>query len=219
MKLIIDELKSVPGVIGAYLFNLKTGVLASNLPGLFKEEKLVSLGRMLTKMNSAGRRSFPDIVEGTLFFEESAIVLREVSGGTCLIAICDPSFNSNLLTMSINLTLEELKNSGERADPIMQPAAAAAPPPKAAVPAANQLLADGPLATLLKEMQTLLSKVLGPMAQIVFQDALAEWAACHPPTAVALPQLVELLAREIGEPGRVKSYKQLLDAHLKSDHK
>lgn len=212
MKLVLDELKSVPGVIGAYLFNLKTGVLSNNLPGLFKEDKLVSLGRMLIKMNSAGRRNFPDIVEGTLFFEESVIVLREVSGGTCLIAICDPVYNSNLLTMSMNLTLEELKTSDE-------PAAAAPPPtaaaPSPASPSADQLMARGPLAAPLKEMQALLSKVLGPMAQIVFQDALAEWAANNPPTSAALPQLVELLAREIGDPERVKSYKQLLGPLLK----
>jgi len=97
-------------------------------------------------------------------------------------------------------------------DPVV-PAAKASPPPS--TPSPEQLLAGGPLAAPLKTMQELLGKVLGPMAKIIFEDALAEWLQKHRPAPATLPQLAEILGREIGDPQRARAYKQLLVAHFK----
>jgi len=117
------------------------------------------------------------------------------------------------------LLMEAFRHKDEQGRPAAEPAVAAAkaPPPPLPTPSPSpeQLLVGGPLAAPLQTMQELLGKVLGPMAKIIFADALAEWLQKHKPAPGTLPQLAEILGREIGDPQRARAYKQLLVAHFK----
>jgi hypothetical protein len=93
------------------------------------------------------------------------------------------------------------------------------PPPAAAAPGADELLADATLAAPLATMQELLGKILGPMARIVFRDALDEWGQKHKPTPANLTQLVDIIGREIGDTARARAYRQLLTAHFKPERR
>jgi hypothetical protein len=47
MQQIIDDLKSIPGVIGAFAFRTKQGILCNNLPSPFKPERLTEIAKTL----------------------------------------------------------------------------------------------------------------------------------------------------------------------------
>ncbi len=51
MHQLIDELKSVSGVIGACTYSPQNGLQESNLPGIFKPEKLAAIGRQFDGAN------------------------------------------------------------------------------------------------------------------------------------------------------------------------
>lgn len=191
MKQAIDELKSVPGVIGACLFSADGGMQQSNLPGIFKTEKLVAVANQLSKLLIAGRMSFSDINDLTLHYDESVVVARELRKGLVIFAICDPLFNHNLLTMSLNLLQEELRDHQDR--------------PLTATPVAR---ASSELDPLMDELKVVLAKVLGPMAGIILDEVQQEWAL-QGATAERLPELIEMLNLEIGDPDKIATFESL----------
>lgn len=114
------------------------------------------------------------------------------------------------------LLMEAFRHKDEQRRPAgetSQPKAKAAPISSPA--SAEQLLAGGPLAAPLASMQELLGKVLGPMAKIVFPEAVEEWLLKHKPIPTTLPQLADILCREIGDAQRARAYRQMLVAHFK----
>ena len=213
MQALLEELHNVNGVIGSYLFSCRNGVLSNTLPSLFRSEKLQALGRMLAKIHAAGRANFPDLAEGTLAFEEIVLVFRETAPETFLVVVAEPGYNGNLLGMALNTACAEL---GQTAG--SDSVGAAASPGKTA-PDLDRLLAGGPLAAPLAAMQTLLAKVMGPIAPIIFRETVEEWLTRHPPARSTLPALFDLLAREIGEPDKIQTYRQLITPHLQGSGK
>ncbi|WP_020674931.1 hypothetical protein [Geopsychrobacter electrodiphilus] len=207
MKQAIDELKAIPGVVGACLFGAQEGLLQSNLPGIFKPEKLSAVGKQLTKLLVAGRMSFSDLNDLSLHYDESAVIARELRKGLTIFVICDPSFNHNLLTMSLNLLQEEMNEQGGGGTLL-----------EATVPAddAGGAAQVGPdLDPLLDEIKGLLSKVLGPMASIIFDEILQEWSL-KGATVDRLGALMEMLHQEIGDPEKIVAFKALTAPLFKS---
>ncbi|AMV72264.1 hypothetical protein JCM30471_07480 [Desulfuromonas carbonis] len=212
MRTNLEELQTVAGVVGSYLFSLRQGVLASTLPPLFRTEKLQAMGRLLARIQTAGRGSFNDLSEITLVYEEFVLIVREAQAETLLVVIAEPGYNSNLLTLALNTTLNELPESSGTGSP-------ASPRPGKPAHTVDSLLAEGPLAAPLMAMQTLLAKVMGPIAPIIFRETAEEWLTRQAPSRSALPALFDLLAREIGDPEKVRTYRQLIAPHLQGPSK
>ena len=225
MEHVLDEFKSVQGVTGAYVYNARGLVLANNLPGIFKEAKLLNIGKVLAKLYSAGGLTFPDITDVFLSYEESIVMVREIADKSYLIILCEPSLNVNLVTLTMNLVKEDLKeairNAPPASGPQAAPAAAAKPaappqpviaeePPKAKRTTAKELMENGPLTASLQGMQAALAKVMGPMAKIIFVESVEKWQSICLPSFNNLPKLMEVLALEIMDPEKVAHYKELV---------
>lgn len=201
MKQAIDELKAIPGVVGACLFSTQEGLLESNLPGMFKPEKLAAVGKQVTKLLAAGRMSFDDLNDLSLHYDESVVIARELRRGLTIFAVCDPSFNHNLLTMSLNLLQEELRNQPEG-----QPVAAVSE--SVATKSAPAVTIDPSLEPLLGELKAALAKVLGPMASIIFDELQQNWAQ-EGATPERLSVLLEMINREIGDTDKIAAFSAL----------
>ncbi|RLB73895.1 MAG: hypothetical protein DRH07_00205 [Deltaproteobacteria bacterium] len=214
---LIDELKVIPGVMGACIVNSQTGVKVSNLPAIFRVERLVLVGQHLLKIYAAGRMSFADLTDITLNYDESVVVARELEKNTLLFAICDPSFNQNLLTMSFNLLHEEFKlgNFVEADAEIVAPGAGQTTAPS---PSAKGTISD-PLKNLLKAMKASLGKILGPMAEFIFDEATDLWIEQGAPDFSRIEELVEQLDREIDDQDKSTKYRQLISSALKDFQK
>ena len=106
---LIDELKAIPGVVGASIVDANEGVKATNLPAIFKPERLAQVGNHLLELYAAGQLSFKDLTDITLNFEESVVVARVLDRSIVIFVICEPTFNNNLLNMSLNLLQDEFK--------------------------------------------------------------------------------------------------------------
>ena len=97
MQQLIDDLKSIPGVIGSYIFRSSEGVRFSNLPSIFKPDRITEMTKSLIKIHSAGKQNFPDLVEVFINYEESMLFCRQFNGSDYVIAVCDPGMNLNVL--------------------------------------------------------------------------------------------------------------------------
>ncbi len=213
---LIDELKVIPGIVGACIVSTE-GLQATNLPAMFKPERLSLVGNHLLALSASGRNSFSDLTDMTLNYDESVVVARELIEGTILFAICDPTFNYNLLTMSFNLLQEEFKGGNFSASTVAAPvvtepvAAPPTPPSEAKISA--------PLQDLLDDLKRLLSKILGPMAGFVFDDVVEEWQAQGAAGFSRIEDLISGINREIDDQEKIDHYRSLIAPLLKSFQK
>ena len=212
---LIDELKVIPGVIGACIYNSHEGLKVSNLPAIFKPDRLNVIGKQLSKLYSAGTMSFDDLANLVLHYDESVIVARELEKNTLVFAVCDPSFNHNLLTMSLNLLQEEYRigkfeavspaKSGVASESIKEHSAQAAGPDQSAQ-----------VKGLLTEMKTVLAKVLGPMAGFVFDEALDSWTGQGAADMKRIDDLIALIEAEIGDQNKAADFRKEIAPLLKN---
>jgi hypothetical protein len=63
-------------------------------------------------------------------------------------------------------------------------------------------------------MQTTLAKFMGPMAQFIFLECVEKWLQDNQPVKTALPQLVDIVAAELGEPAKMSEYRQKVSSFL-----
>ena len=211
---LIDELKVISGVIGACIVDSREGLRVTNLPAIFKPERLNLVGKHLLKLYSAGRMSFDDLTDITLHYDESVVVARELEKGTLLFAICDPTFNQNLLTMSFNLLQEEF-NLGNFAEATTKTSQAEEEEPEAP----TETAISKPLQELFDEMKGTLGKILGPMASFIFDEVVENWVEQGAPAFSRIEELIEQLNQEIADQEKIDTYRQLISPALKSFQK
>ncbi|GAB4175448.1 MAG: hypothetical protein Tsb0017_26810 [Geothermobacteraceae bacterium] len=203
MQNLVTEIKAIPGVIGACCHHSQQGLVANSLPGLFKPDKLAAMGKHMARLLAAGRLNFPDLNDMVLQYEETTIVGKSIDQNLVLAVLCDPGINMNLLTMSLNLAMENL--SLDRQPPV----SSTLPPPAGT----GSQAASQPAMAITKEMEamkTALSKVVGPMASIMFDDALREAADFGESGNTLLARLQAILTREIGDEEMAARYRQLV---------
>ena len=114
MRYAIDELKMMPGVLGACFIQADIGVTAANLPAVFKKERLESIGSSLAKIYTAGTTSLDGFSCLALHFDESVVVARAVGVGTFCFVISDPAYNLNPLIMYLDLLQQEISDHSDR---------------------------------------------------------------------------------------------------------
>ena len=209
MSQMIDDLKSIPGVIGAYTWHLNSGVQASNLPTLFKPGRLNEMAHILNRIHSAGRQAFPDLGDTLICFDEASALCRELSPDTFLVMVCDSSINMNLLTMSLNLAIETYNsdlNDQQSSDVIVAQTVSAEQ--------LKELQTSGPLAKPLQIMSSELFTVMGPMASIVFEENLLDWASIEQPSTSRLHTLLDDICSETRDPEKARKYRILVKNRL-----
>ncbi|OHB25885.1 MAG: hypothetical protein A2X84_05215 [Desulfuromonadaceae bacterium GWC2_58_13] len=222
MQQLIDEFKSIPGVVGASVFRPKQGVVCHNLPALFKADRINEIGKHLVKIHAAGRHNFPDLAEVMVNYEEATILCRQFQGGDFLIAVCDPGVNFNLLTMSMNLAIQDFQGTELASVPAPPPSAAPVPAdekPAVVSPTVRKvdptaLRESGELAEPMQILLQSLTKIMGPMAMIVFDDAVIAWATGQTPSLSNLNTLLDLLCEEIGDQENAGRYRSLVKKQL-----
>lgn len=200
MKQMLEELKAIPGVIGGFALNPKKGILANCLPAMFKAEKLIEVSRQLLKIYSATRMNAQGMQDISLHFDGSVVMLRWVSDQLFLVLICEPQVNTNMLSMSVSLAAEELQSQAD-AVPVAEPAAAAA-----SVGTPESIRSSGPLAAPLKKVEEALAGIMGPMAEMIMEDAIHEWFSSGKVSFDSLASLVKILCREIGDAHKVQQF-------------
>jgi len=212
MRQMIDELKAIPGVVGASIYRPSKGLLETNLPAIFKPERLSQVGKSLAKLYSAGRLSFADMTDVTLVYDESVVVVRELDRQQLLFAFCDPSFSQNLLSMSLNLLEEEFRarsSSDESASAALDLAS------EETAKMAATAEPESSFSTLLDRMRQRLGKVVGPMAGFIFNERVDAWQQQGAAEFSRIEELISALNCEIADVEKIERYRQLIEPELK----
>ncbi len=219
MNNVLSEIKSIPGIIGGFFFDSIQGVKASNLSPIFKEDNLNKIGKVLYKMYTMSESGLKDISDLFLCYEESTIIIRRIGNTSSLVIICDPSFNQNLLTMSMNMLAEELKEISLKFDQANEnkEQISAGVGSRIEKISEEEIINNSPVSDQLQRMQTALFKILGPMAKIIFKEAVRDWSQMQDPSETSIPALLEILIKEINDPEKAKKYLEMVPQNKKGD--
>ncbi|PIE58172.1 MAG: hypothetical protein CSA33_04480 [Desulfobulbus propionicus] len=201
MKDLLDDLTDLSGVFGVCIYHKKKGPLISKMPGVFNQEKLLEMGKLLVKIVNAGKMTFQDLTDVVLQYDESVFVVRELEDNIIVLLVCDPDFNQNLVTMSLNLFHQEIQG----VDIEGAIAASEKVAPKNEVPQP-----DSNVVRVLNQIKEQLPSIVGPMADIVFDDSVAIWREQGHSTVRDILALVELLKQELSTPEQTKRFNALM---------
>ena len=225
MDQVFSEILGTPGVLGLFVFSPPDKVLVNILGSRLDGPGLINSGKLLQRIHSATRMNIADVSELLLFYEEALLLVKEIADKVFLVVMAEGSANPYLITMSIGMTLDDLKvwvqsqqaaPPAPPAPPAPRPEPEAKPAPVATKPTPEELMESGPLADTLSEMQSALARVMGPMASIIFPEAQAQWINASNPSEATLGELVKILTKEIRDPERIKRFREMVSPYLRA---
>lgn len=209
MQAVIKELKMIPGVLGGFFYHRQGGLLFSDLPTLFKEAKLIAIGRQLGRIAATRHLNFPDIIDINLYVEDVIVATRVVQERLNLILICEPSVNTGTLSMAMRIALDEQRGALERlAERLDKEGTLTA----SDLPLSPEAAVKGPLRGVLEAIEQILADLMGPMAELIFEETLEQWIAAGQADAARLPQLIDMLAGEMADEAKAAALRDGFNA-------
>ena len=213
MDEVLKQIKTVPGTLGCMVYDDHGHLVSHLFPSIFDQKMLSAIVATVSE-NLPGLKDYTGGVRMVDFrFQNGRAVIKPVEGG-CLVILCESTVNLQSLLISLNLAAKQVENR-LKTPTVAPPQAAEASKAVATVSVSPQDLIDkGPLASYLQGMQTTLAKFMGPMAQFIFLECIEKWLQDNQPVKTALPQLVDIVAAELGEPAKVSEYRQKVSSFL-----
>lgn len=208
MKQVLNKFVTTKGVLGAYILTPEKGIFESKMPSKLNKESLLQIGRNLSELTALASSDFSDHEEISFFFDKAALRIQEVDKGYHFIAMFFPHMDRDNLRKASDIFISEFNQA------LSNPPTLSLVKPsgngqgrKAGGQSAEDLMSSDALAGPLDIMQSALFKVVGPMAKIVFLDALEQWMTLDTPCMDSLPLLTDIVSEEIGDTDLANGFK------------
>lgn len=187
MEELLHEITALPKVIGCFLFSSSKGVTRSNMPPIFTEDAVNTIGTLLARSKQMGKDADLNIEGIDLRYNETELLAKPLDTNAVLITICEPGANKQLLDMSINMVINDIATLLE-SDPV---ASDVSKKPK--------LQMDPALKPILAKIKSELAEDIGPIAGPVLDDCLKKWSNEGQQSIKRLPDLAWMICREIDD--------------------
>jgi predicted regulator of Ras-like GTPase activity (Roadblock/LC7/MglB family) len=213
MEDVLKQINTVTGALGSMVYDDQGHLLAHVFPNIF-DKSLLSATVLTVSENLPGLEEMNGGVKMIDFrFQNGRIVVKPVDGG-CLVLLCDGSINMQALIISLNVAIKKVEKILKSGTVAPQQISATTTAPAGRDLSPQGLIDKGPVSPYLQGMQTTLAKFLGPMAKIIFLECVERWLQDQQPVKSALPQLVDIVAAEIGDPAKISDYRQRVSTFL-----
>ncbi|MCK4503346.1 MAG: hypothetical protein KAU22_09950 [Desulfuromonadales bacterium] len=196
MQGILDELKVTPGVLGAAVYKSKQGIIASNMPEIFKADTQKRIGNILHRIFKLNETVKLDVNSIEAQYDEALLLVKKLCDSSSLIIICEPDAKSHLINMSVSMLLADLLDLIEDCEPAPVPAE---PAPAPHQPADLESVLNGPLSEKLAQIKRALAKRIGPVAGKALKIAVEKWLLQGEPSPERLGELAVMLRLEIDD--------------------
>lgn len=234
MQDLFKEIKSVPAVMGSCLHVSGVKDLNSDLPKIFLA-KISEIGEIFDRVIKVSLATNMHANTIEFKYDEALIFLRPIDQDSCLITFCETDVNKKMLNMTTGMLGNELQQTvaqirrGTAPKPLeaearrSEPEAAAAvrtsppaPPPQKPTKSidVNKIIHAGPMAKIFQDFQDALAMAIGPISEMVIRDSIEEWAKEGECSQERLPELVDMLIREIDDVSLEAEFKTAIKHHL-----
>lgn len=221
MENILQEIKNVPAVMGSYIHVNGVTAVTSDLPKIFqnKVHEVGSAIDRIIKVNESTRMHAAGI---EFKYDEAVIIVKPIDLDASLITFCETDVNRKTLNMTTGMLTKELKEAAENLRKGKGGAASpqpAAPAPQIASPGSqeidvNKILHAGPLAPVFQDFQNAFAMAIGPIGEMIMKDTVEEWAKKGECSGARLPELVDMLCKEIDDKSLENEFKAAISDHL-----
>ena len=200
MQALLEEIKASPGVMGSCVYTSRQGILASNLPAIFKAEtqkRIVSVLHRIFKLNETASL---DVNSFEVQYDEALVLVKKLGDTSSLVVLCEPDANIHLINMTTSMLTSDLVDSiesGAAAQP--SSGATAEPATPVAVTQSPQEIINGPLAPQLDMMKKALARCIGPVANLALESAVRQWLQQGEPNRAGLEDLARIMLEEIDD--------------------
>ncbi|EAT15470.1 hypothetical protein HTZ97_14855 [Desulfuromonas acetoxidans] len=188
MEQAIVTLKKLPGVLGVCVYDADLKVMINRMPPFLSEEVLLGLGVQLDEVMSLAREKLSDASEMTLHYDEVALFVHTFADQSILV-FGEPSMNGRMVSYSLNMLSKPKIIEDGGSDKVA--------PPEVAPPQPTDFSGEIP------ELKQRLAKIIGPMAEIIFDDALDAWKRAG---EGSFDSLLEMLRHEIDDAQKYERY-------------
>ena len=196
MQKILEELKATPGILGASVYKSKRGILATNLPEIFKAETQKRIGNILHRVFKLNETVKLDVNSFEIQYDEALLLVKKLCNTSSLIIICEPDAKVHLVNMSVSMLTADLLDFIEDCE---QASEAQEKVPEPQQPADPESVLNGPLAEKLALMKRALAKCIGPIAGKVLKGAVKQWLDQGEPSPERLNELAVIMQLEIDD--------------------
>ena len=230
MNDLLQEIKMLKGVLGAFVFTDKFGLVACDMPPTANKYTIDSMERV----GAFIKRFFnnPTTIElGVMSYEirnsDSLMLLKKIDDHATLVTVCEAEVSMPLVNMTTSMLIAELKSAvdlvtekpdpstlqsaaetQQGAAPAQQTAAKPAAAPKAKVIDVEKLMAEGPFAAIARKLEDSMARAIGPVGNMVVRDCVEKWVAKGSPSKDRFGELMALLVKEIGDSRLEEEFKQ-----------
>jgi len=198
MQRILDEIKATPGVLGASVFNCKDGIIASNLPELFKPDVQLRIGNILHRIFKLNPTVQLDVSLFEIEYDEALLLVKRLCDASSILIICNPDTQVHLVNMTTSLLasdlLEKIDDSKKKDDVPRQPADL-------------ESVLKGPLDEKLALMKRALAREIGPIAGKALKKAMGKWLEQGDPSPARLKELANIMELEIDDKAAIATFR------------
>ena len=187
MQTFLNEIKATPGVLGSSIYTTKKGIIATNLPEIFKADAQKRIGSILQRIFKLNETVMLDVNSFEIQYDEALLLVKRLCNDSALVIICEPDAKVHLINMTVSMLTTEMLNSMENCEKI----------PTVQQPQDPGEVLTGALAQDLAQIKRALAKRIGPVAGITLKKAIKEWLKTGKPDKSSLKNLVKILLLEI----------------------
>ncbi|MGX9727415.1 MAG: hypothetical protein ACTFAK_08880 [Candidatus Electronema sp. VV] len=207
MRQLLEQFAQQDGVIGAFVFDKKEGVLGcAAAHGRLAPGLLETAGAHLLRLFQLSSMSGLSIKTAQFLFDRCAVIGLPLQANSALIAVCAPQADGTAVAAAAVRLADEL-----RQDKLPeQPAEPAPPEDTASAPSEPETGANGlfpaQLQAMLCRIEQALAGAIGPVAGMVMQDYIEQWQRRGPAVPSRIAELTNLLVEEIGDPEAAQDF-------------
>jgi len=211
-----DIIASLPEVAGGFLFAPDKGLYSNQTIGIADADSLQQVGVKLSKIVTMLAVHFHDTKSIRVSFKDLILYGTKLQNGHLLFLLHQPSLSPEMLKMTVQMALNI------EADPFENTQTKDTLSPSVAMAESNDTPEQDIMATLMapdSDLNTPLTSIrdnlalhIGPIAQLVFEDSIDEWAADGPPSIERIPDLIGLLEKEIDNEDARKSLRNCIES-------
>ncbi len=214
MEALLKEISTLSGVVGAFIYSRKYGIISRSLLSIFKDQNLIKLGNQLQRAFVISEKSKLGLDFFEISYEGARLLCKPFGRNAGLFLICEPDVNMALLNMSINVISDDLAE--KIAAVKTQPKAASASeekvkstdpgtrtqetqkPDKPSVKP-KQLMQSNEMGPVLHEIQDAFIDVIGPMGKIIMKRWMKVWIKQGQADMPGIPALIQMLSEQLDD--------------------
>jgi predicted regulator of Ras-like GTPase activity (Roadblock/LC7/MglB family) len=238
MQVILNEVNTVPGVIGSFVSLPDGKIVAQSMPEKYAPADLTLAARVTSQTFQALELSGQRVTEAALLFSEGRLVLKNFRGGT-LIILCARNINVPLLNLTANVAVKKLVTETRTTKPVAPapgetkppapplasaatsptapaPVDTAAPPPPAAPVAPAEIALPPLLDELQKECQQIVGAASSAHVPLWVIDPVALWHRCKErPRLLTVPRRRQVdLTGQFAQVAQITQFLENLGYHI-----